>query len=92
MARTSRKAIEYDIADHLKSDEELRKLVIQEYLNNMLVLNGSFKTVDEVSTMLAKLTYALTIIQIACEDRQKHNKRKIEVDAILKITKGVLDG
>lgn len=45
----------------------------------------------QMALIIVKYTYVLTTIQYICEQLKKHNKRKIDIDAILRITKSVLE-
>lgn len=50
------------------------------------------KTEDkEAGLIIVKLTYALTTIQYICEMLKQNNKKKIDIDSILRITKSVLE-
>ena len=41
--------------------------------------------------LLAKLTYGLATIQFICEQHKKNNKKKVDIDMILRITKELLE-
>lgn len=46
---------------------------------------------DDVGVILAKLTYGVATIQYVCEQLKKHNKKKVDIDCILRITKSLLE-
>ena len=46
---------------------------------------------DDVDVILAKLTYGIATIQYICEQLEKHNKKKVDIDCILRITKSLLE-
>lgn len=45
----------------------------------------------DLNLILAKLTFGLATIQYICEELKKNRKKKVEIDCILKITKGILE-
>lgn len=46
---------------------------------------------DDVGVILAKLTYGIATIQYICETLKNNNKKKVDIDSILRITKSVLE-
>lgn len=46
---------------------------------------------DDVGIILAKLTYGIATIQYICEMLKKNNKKKVDIDSILRITKSLLE-
>ena len=46
---------------------------------------------SDVGVILAKLTYGVATIQYICEQLEKHKKKKVDIDCILRITKSLLE-
>ncbi len=46
---------------------------------------------DDVGVILAKLTYGIATIQYICETLKNNNKKKVDIDSILRITKSLLE-
>lgn len=46
---------------------------------------------EDVGVILAKLTYGIATIQYICEELEKHNKKKVDIDCILRVTKSLLE-
>ena len=46
---------------------------------------------NDVGIILAKLIYGIATIQYICEMLKNNNKKKVDIDSILRITKSLLE-